>query len=119
MIIIVILTFVAYKYVKNRSLEYERTQDIILKTNGGVPYNWKCEIQDDEIVKIKNEYTVNKASKNVTGGPVDVHYVIESKQIGNTNISCKYKSIVNDSVASTEEYIAIVDDKLRIHIYKK
>ena len=91
-ILVVILVFFLIgiiKYINFKTLEDSKTKEIILKTNGGVPYVWNCEVDNEDIVKIKSQYKKNKSNKNIVGGPIEIHYVIESLKKGNTSIVCK------------------------------
>lgn len=121
-ILVVILVFFLIgiiKYINFKTLEDSKTKEIILKTNGGVPYVWNCEIDNKDIVKIKKQYKKNKSNENIVGGPVEIHYVVESLKTGNTSIVCKYTSVVNNSNAKINEYLVDVDNKLKIKIKKK
>ena len=90
--------------------------EIIERTNAGIPYEWKYEIKDKNIVKHIETNYVDKAKGDMTGGPVDVHFKFKALKKGNTTIRFRYLSIVNESVDVDKSYNIYVDKNLNVKI---
>ena len=92
--------------------------EITKKTNGGVPYEWKYEIEDENIVKFVKKYDVEVGnSEPVEGGPVSINFVFEGKKKGKTKVIFKYVSLTGDNdVVKTETYTLKVDGKKNISL---
>lgn len=89
---------------KNKNIE------ITVNTNGGVPYKWVYEIEDESIVQYVKNYVVEEnTDKNVEGGRVQINYVFKGVKPGNTKVKLKYVSIVDGSVDKEESYNLKVD----------
>ena len=97
---------------KMQSGEFE----IVEKTNGGVPYEWKYEIKDKDIVKFIDVTSVDKNKGYLAGGPVYNHYKFKALKKGNTTIRFRYLSIVDMSVAEDKTYNIYVDNNLNVRI---
>lgn len=93
---------------------------ITLETNGGVPYKWSYEIDDDSVI----EY-VGVESKDLDpgmdGGAVEETYSFKALKTGETDVVFEYKDITEDGgdVMETKVYHVTVDDKLDISVEEK
>ena len=93
---------------------------ITLETNGGVPYKWSYEIDDDSVI----EY-VGVESKDLDpgmdGGAVEETYSFKALKTGETDVVFEYKDITEDDgdVMETKVYHVTVDDKLDISVEEK
>ncbi len=88
--------------------EKSKTLEITVNTNGGVPYSWQYEIEDEEIVKYVKRYTVEK-DETLDGGPVSVNFVFEGLKEGKTTIKLKYINIKDGSIEKEEIHNVKVD----------
>ena len=91
----------------------ESTKELKLtyKTNGGVPYKWEYEIEDETIVKlVKTENATPEEDKHLDGGPVYINYTFKGLKEGETTITFRYVSIVDNSI-DKEERVNIKVDK--------
>lgn len=93
---------------------------ITLETNGGVPYKWSYEIDDDSVI----EY-VGVESKDLDpgmdGGAVEETYSFKALKTGETDVVFEYKDITEDDgdAMETKVYHVTVDDKLDISVEEK
>jgi predicted secreted protein len=93
---------------------------ITLETNGGVPYKWSYEIDDDSVI----EY-VGVESKDLDpgmdGGAVEETYSFKALKTGETDVVFEYKDITEDGgdAIETKVYHVTVDDKLDISVEEK
>lgn len=117
-VIIVHILLILLIYNKHNNVQ-DISNDIILKTNAGIPYSWSCNIQDVNIVDIENQYTKDLAAKNVTGGPLEIHYVLKAKNQGNTTVICEYRNFADNVFAERKIYNVEVDEDLDIKIEEK
>ena len=108
---IVVLILVAagiFFFIKKSSGSKEL--ELTYKTNGGVPYKWEYEIEDESIVKFVRQYEVDKnKGKLIDGGEVELNYVFKGLKKGKTTITFKYVNIVDKSVAKEEKNTIKVD----------
>lgn len=88
--------------------ENSKTLEITVNTNGGVPYNWQYEIEDEEIVKYVKKYTVEE-DKTLDGGPISINFVFEGLKEGKTTIKLKYVSVIDNSIEKEEIHHVKVD----------
>lgn len=89
-----ILGFLAFYLSDDSSKTIEFTVD----TNGGVPYEWKYEIEDETVVKYVKNYEVSKEKELVDGGHIQINYVFEGLKEGKTKVVLKYINIVDKTV---------------------
>ena len=94
-----------------------KNDEIVLKTNGGVPYLWKYTIDNKNIVKFKCK-KVKVKDKNLAGGEVIEHYIFSGLEEGTTEIKFEYKNFTDNSVSETKKYKVIVDKNLKLKIKK-
>ena len=109
-IISICLIAVIVLIVINPFGEKNKNIEITVNTNGGVPYKWVYEIEDESIVQYVKNYVVEEnTDKNVEGGRVQINYVFKGVKPGNTKVKLKYVSIVDGSVDKEESYNLKVD----------
>lgn len=95
----------------------KKNDEVILKTNGGVPYVWKYTIDNKNIVKFKCK-KVEVKNKNMAGGVVVEHYIFSGLKEGSTKIKFEYKNFTNNNVEEVREYKVFVDKYLKLKIKK-
>ena len=95
----------------------KKNDEVILKTNGGVPYVWEYSISDKNIVKFKCK-KVEVKDKNIAGGVVVEYYIFSGLKEGSTKIKFEYKNFTNNNVEEVREYKVIVDKHLKLKIKK-
>lgn len=100
--------------VKNNK---DNNNEIILETNGGVPYEWKYSIDDESIVKFNSKDSIS--DDELAGGKVELHYYFKGLKKGTTTIKFEYVNFVNDEVEKTKNYEAVVDADLNLNITEK
>lgn len=86
--------FLAFYLSDDSSKIIEFTVD----TNGGVPYKWEYEIEDETVVKYVKKYEINKEKEPVEGGHIQINYVFEGLKEGKTKVILKYVNIVDKTV---------------------
>ena len=96
----------------------KKNDEVILKTNGGVPYVWKYSISNKNIVKFKCK-KVEVKDKNVAGGVVVEYYIFSGLKEGSTKIKFEYKNIIDNKIEKVKLYKAIVDKNLDVKIVEK
>ena len=89
--------------------------ELTYNTNGGVPYEWRYEIKDKNIVKFVKKYTINE-EKNVDGGRIDINYVFKGLKKGKTTITFKYVNTIDGKVKKEEKVIVKVDNHKNISL---
>lgn len=110
---IILLALIAvFIYLSNSS---KTTNEIILKTNGGVSYLWEFEIENNDIIKYKEKESLEKR-KNVVGGEIEEHYIFKGLNEGKTIITFRYRNFVDNTVDKTKKYKVKVDKKLKVNI---
>lgn len=100
----------------NKTNNNDKTAEIVLEINGGIPYNWTYTIGDNSIVKYKN---VEEKTPDTMGGSIEQHYIFEGLKKGKTTIKFELKSITDDTIDQTKNYDVIVDKNLNITIIEK
>ena len=86
--------FLAFYLSDDSSKIIEFTVD----TNGGVPYKWEYEIEDETVVKFVKQYEINKEKEPVEGGHIQINYDFEGLKEGKTKVILKYVNIVDKTV---------------------
>lgn len=89
--------------------------ELTYKTNGGVPFEWKYEIKDKDIVEFVKKYEISKEKELVEGGAVDINYVFKGLKKGKTTITFKYVSIEGE-VVKEEKHTVKVDENKNISL---
>ena len=104
--IILVLGLCVYIYIDNKS----RTIEFTVETNGGVPYEWEYEIEDQSIVKyVETKEIENKNDGSLVGGLIKYNFVFKGIKKGTTKITLKYVSVVTGEIDKKEEYKVKVD----------
>ncbi|MCI9434544.1 MAG: protease inhibitor I42 family protein [Bacilli bacterium] len=85
-----------------------KTLEITVTTNGGVPYSWQYEIEDEEIVKFVKKYTI-EGDESLDGGPVSINFVFEGLKEGKTIVKLKYVNVKDNSIEKEKVYSVKVD----------
>lgn len=103
---LLVASLILYKY---------KNKEYILKTNGGVPFRWEYSIEDESVIELSKNYSKSKWKyRNMSGAPVEIHYVFKGKKAGTTTIKFRYVSIIDDKVSIEEVHKVQVDKNLRI-----
>ena len=106
-IIVILLIIIGFSKSK-------KELDIVLKTNGGVPYEWKYSLSNDNIKLVKQYSKVKNKDKELAGGPVEIHYVFKGVKKGETKITFKYVNFVNNTESKKNIYKVKVDKNMNI-----
>lgn len=85
-----------------------KTLEITVTTNGGVPYSWQYEIEDEEIVKFVKKYTI-EGDASLDGGTVSINFVFEGLKEGKTIVKLKYVNVKDNSIEKEKVYSVKVD----------
>ena len=117
-ILIIHIIFILLIYLKNNNIS-DVSNEIVLSTNAGVPYSWNCAINDTTVAGVSNEYSKDLSAKNVTGGKVEIHYVIKANQSGSTQMVCEYRNFVDNTLAERKIYNIDVDENLNVNLEEK
>ena len=94
--------------------EGSKTLELTYQTNGGVPYEWKYEIEDESIVKLVKQYS--EAQDDLDGGQVNEKFVFKGLKQGKTTIAFKYVSITDQTVEKEEKVTVRVDKNKNISL---
>ena len=96
-----------------KSKELELTYTI----NGGVPYKWEYEIEDDSIVEfVGTKDITSDKDKKLLGGPVYINYIFKGLKKGKTTIIFKYVSIIDGSIEKEDKITVKVDNYKNISL---
>ena len=116
-IIILICAFVILSHnFKNNEIEDKKNAEVVLETYGGVPYEWRYNIDNSNLVRI-TEKTENMSEPDVEGGQFLIHYIFDGIKPGKTYIKFNYVDFrEDDKIEKTEIYEVIVDEKLNVQI---
>ncbi len=85
--------------------------ELTYKTNGGVPFEWKYEIKDKDIVKFVKKYEISKEKELVEGGEVDINYVFKGLKKGKTTITFKYVNLEGEVVKEEKNTVKVDENK--------
>ena len=72
-IFLIVITLVIINIIKPH-----KTKEIVLKTNGGVSYNWEYTIENTDIIGIEDEKSEEK-SHEIVGGEIEKHFIFLEK----------------------------------------
>ena len=104
----------------SNSDESSKTLELTYNTNGGVPYEWKYEIEDSSIVKFVKSYVVEDKNKDgMVGAPISTNYVFKGLKKGKTTITFKYVSMTDGTVDKEEKVTIKVDKNKNISLVGK
>ena len=93
----------------------EKTLELTYNTNGGVPYEWKYEIEDKNIVEFVKSYEVEN-NNNMVGSPISINYVFKGLKKGTTTITFKYVNITDGTIEKEEKLNIKVDKNKNISL---
>lgn len=111
-IIVGALTVLCFVFRKDsRLFEIKQT------TNGGVPYAWEYDIEDNSIISYVETTTVEK-EKDVAGGEIYKYFKFKTMTSGETTITFNYVDTRDDSIYKSNKYIIKVDNNLKATIEK-
>ena len=96
--------------------EGSKELELTYSTNGGVPYEWQYEIEDESIVKFVKNKNINKETELVEGGRVDINYVFKGLKEGKTTITFKYVNIIDGTIDKEEKNTVRVDKNKNISL---
>ena len=100
-------------FIDKSSRQIELTQ----KTNGGVPYEWEYEIEDENIVKFVKKYTIEPSKgEPIEGGAISINYVFKGNKKGVTTVTFRYRNITTNKVEKESVYKLKVDKHKRISL---
>lgn len=98
------------------------TNEIILETGSGVAAVWECEIYNKSIASASE---FSEGQKDLDGGLIKLHYVIQGKKEGTTIMQCNYvdrlsgsahKSPQKEIITSSKTFKINVDKNLNVKI---
>jgi predicted secreted protein len=113
-ILIVIILIVTYFVIKNN---FPKNLELIYKSNGGVPFRWEIEINDESIVTLADSYVVkNENTGAKVGAPIYTKYVFKGLKEGMTTIIFRYVSITDERIDKEEKYNVKVDANNNIYL---
>ena len=109
LVILIIIKIVLTNVNMNNTLE------LTYQTNGGVPYEWRYEIEDNSIVEFVERKVINNQNKNgVVGAPITTAYVFRGLKEGKTKIIFKYVSLINEECVKEVINNVKVDENKKI-----
>ena len=116
-IIIVSLLLLVIIVIGIKLFKDDSVLELTYETNGGVPFKWEYQIEDESIVEYVKSYVVKDENKNgKVGAPIYTNYVFKGLKKGTTTITFRYVNIIDNSI-STEEIINIkVDSNKKISL---
>ena len=92
------LGFLAFYLSDGFGDDSSKILELTVDTNGGVPYKWEYEIEDESVVKYVKNYEINKEEEPVDGGHIQINYVFKGLKEGKTKVILKYINIVDKTV---------------------
>ncbi len=118
LVVIISVLLILKLYIKNKMVPntLRTNNEIVLKTNGGVPYTWEYSIDDESIIQLKEKRIEGEKDKKIAGGVILEHYVFKSIKPGITTIKFTYRNFTNKSIANTKKYKVVVNEKLELDI---
>ena len=91
------------------------SNEIVLNTNGGVPYVWEYEIEDASIINI-DKVEDKELNPGTNGGVIEKHYYFKGMKKGTTTITFNYNDTRDNKIKETKKYKVIVDKNLNVKI---
>ena len=115
-ILVLVLSIVSIIKLSSNS-SGSKELELTYKTNGGVPYKWEYEIEDESIVGfVKTKDITPEEDKELDGGPVYINYIFKGLKQGKTTIKFKYVNIVDGSIEKEEKITVKVDKNKNISL---
>ena len=99
----------------------DRTAEVVVESQGSIPYDWEYTISDTSIIKFKEtkEVTNDDSEEVMLGGGKEQRYIFEGLKEGTTTIKFELKSFVSTDVAETKNFDVSVDKNLKVTITEK
>lgn len=99
----------------------DRTAEVVVESQGSIPYDWEYTIADTSIIKFKEtkEVTNDDSEEVMLGGWKEQRYIFEGLKEGTTTIKFELKSFVSTDVAETKNFDVSVDKNLKVTITEK
>lgn len=94
------------------------SNEIVLNTNGGVPYVWEYKIEDTSIVNI-DKVEDKELNPGTDGGVIEKHYYFKGMKKGTTTITFNYNDIRDNKSTEEKVYKVEVDKDLNVKITQK
>ena len=70
--------------------------ELTYTSNGGVPYRWEYEIEDESIIECVKTYVIKDENKGGrVGAPIYTNYVFKGLKKGTTTITFRYVNIID------------------------
>lgn len=113
---IVIVVIIGAIVVLNKTKTNSDNQTITVTTNGGVPYSWKYDVSDNNIISIEQS---SKSLNNNEGGSVEVYFKVIPKKEGSTTLTLNYENIQDNTIEKTKKYDITVNKDLKVTINEK
>lgn len=96
------------------------TIELDYSTNGGVPYFWEYEIEDESIIKFVEEKEKENNNKNgMVGAPIVKTYVFKGIKTGKTSINFKYIHVGSKDIAQDETVYLEVDEDNNLRLISR
>ena len=111
--VLIILALVAAIKIINKE---DSVLELTYTENAGVPYEWKFEIENEEIVKFVKSYVLeDKNKEGLVGAPVSTNYVFRGLKEGTTVIT--FKSVgLDGNIIKVEKNKVKVDKNKNISL---
>ena len=113
-IVLVICIIVAIVILSSK--KKPETFRITVTTNGGVNYDWKYKLSNEDIVEIERSKEVRKEDRELEGGIIYVHYDLTAKKKGDTTLTLEYVGLSNNDKVETKIFNINVDNNLKITV---
>lgn len=99
----------------------DRTAEVVVESQGSIPYDWEYTIADTSIIKFKEtkEVTNDDSEEVMLGGGKEQRYIFEGLKEGTTTIKFELKSFVSTDVSETKNFDVSVDKNLKVTITEK
>ena len=95
-IIIVSLLLLVIIVIGVKIFKDDSALELTYETNGGVPFKWEYQIEDESIVEYVKLYVVKDENKNgKVGAPIYTNYVFKGLKKGTTTITFRYVNIID------------------------
>lgn len=108
-LVFAVVLFIILRIIFSNTSGYKELE-LTYKTNGGVPYKWEYQIEDESIVEfVRTKDITSEKDKKLDGGPVYINYIFKGLKQGKTTITFKYVNITDGSIEKEEKVTVKVD----------
>lgn len=115
-VIIIAVLFVIFKFIVP-NVTGSKTIELTYKTNGGVPYKWEYQIEDESIAQFVEAKDITpEQEKKMVGATISTNYVFKGVKEGKTTITFKYINIISNAVEKEEKVTVKVDKHKNISL---